>query len=68
MKQEGRIYTADKGNFIVRKRDGFIMGDGICLGTQDTIDNYEEREFTKEEIEEFFRSIGMETIAEEGDA
>ena len=68
MRQDRNKYYAEEGCLIVRKSDDFIMGDGICLGTQDTIDNYEEREFTKEEIEEFFRSIGMNTIEEEEDA
>ncbi len=25
-------YNAESGNFIIRKNDGFIMGESICLG------------------------------------
>jgi len=60
MKQEGINYTADKGNFIVRKRDNFIMGEDICLGTADSIDNYEEQPYTEESYRQFYESIGME--------
>ena len=60
MKQEGNIYTAEEGKLIVRKLDDFIMGPDIDLGSADSIDNYEERDFTKEEIEEFFKSVSLE--------
>lgn len=59
MKQEGNIYKADKGKLIVRIADDFIMGDAIDLGSADSIDNYKEREFTDEEIKEFFKSIDI---------
>ena len=43
MKQETeRLYLCDEGKVFIRKADGFIMGDGIDLGDEDTIDNYEE--------------------------
>lgn len=54
------LYKADDGKMIVRKSDGFIMGDSIDLGISDSIDNYEEREFTEEERAAFWESIGME--------
>lgn len=59
MKQENNIYTAEEGKLIVRKSDNFIMGPDIDLGSADSIDNYEEREFTEEEIKEFYASIGI---------
>ena len=59
MKQENNIYTAEEGKLIVRKADNFIMGDIIDLGSADSIDNYEERDFTQEEIDNFFESVGM---------
>lgn len=54
MKQEGNIYTAEEGKLIVRKEDDFIMGPDIDLGSADSIDNYEERDFSEEEIKEFY--------------
>lgn len=53
MKNEKRLYKADDGKLIVRKADGFIMGDGICLGTHDSIENYEEREYDAETIAKY---------------
>lgn len=43
------MYYAGSGKVIVRKRDGFVMGTAICLGSADDIKNYREREFTDEE-------------------
>ena len=40
---------ADEGKVFVRKADGFVMGPRICLGRNDTAENYEEREMTDEE-------------------
>lgn len=60
MKQNKNIYTADDGKLIVRKADDFIMGDAIDLGSADSIDNYEERDFSKEEIDAFWQSLGVE--------
>ena len=59
-------YWADEGNFIVRKSDGQIMGDVICLGESDDIGNYEDRPFTEESRAEFFKSIGMEDMMKRG--
>jgi len=64
MEQKGRIYTAGEGKLIVRKADDFIMGESIDLGSADSIDNYEEREFTQQEIDDFHRSIGDEDFFE----
>ena len=60
MTQEGNIYRADAGKLIVRKSDGFVMGDAIDLGVADSIDNYEEREFSEEEIAVFWKLVGEE--------
>jgi hypothetical protein len=53
------IYTAEDGKLIVRKADGFIMGPDIDLGSADDIENYEEKEFSEEEIDAFYESIGI---------
>ena len=53
------LYTADEGKLIVRKADGFIMGDAIDLGSADSIDNYEERAFSEEEIDAFYERYGI---------
>jgi hypothetical protein len=47
-------YKAEEGCFIVRKNDHFIMGEYICLGGDDTADNYEDYIYTLEEYEEFY--------------
>ena len=54
-------YKANEGCFIIRKSDDFIMGESICLGDADSIDNYDDVEYTEESYEEFYRSIGMES-------
>lgn len=54
------FYEADNGCFIVRKKDGFIMGEGIDLGLTDSIDNYEDVPYTEESYKEFYISIGKE--------
>ena len=59
MTQNGNIYIADEGKLIVRKSDDFIMGPDIDLGSADNINNYEERDFTQEEIDAFFESVGI---------
>lgn len=59
MKNKGIMYYADEGHLIVRKEDDFIMGDGICLGENDSIENYEERAFTEEEIAAFEERVGI---------
>lgn len=60
MNYENNLYKAEKGKLIVRKEDNFIMGPAIDLGSNDDINNYEEREFTEEEIKEFFKSINVD--------
>ena len=59
MKQNENIYTAEAGNFIIRKADGFIMGEEIDLGSADSIENYEEKPYTEEEYKAFYESIGI---------
>lgn len=53
------IYKAEEGCFIVRKADGFIMGENIDLGSADSINNYEDKKYTEEEYKEFYKSIGI---------
>jgi hypothetical protein len=60
MKQNNNLYSAEEGKLIVRKSDDFIMGDAIDLGSADSIENYEERDFTQEEIDAFYESLGIE--------
>ena len=60
MTQNNNLFMAGEGKLIVRKADNFIMGDCIDLGSADSIDNYEEREFTEQEINDFYKSIGMD--------
>ena len=55
--EKSRIYTADDGKMFVRKSDGRIFGDHVQIGRNGSIDNYEEREFTPEEIEAFLESV-----------
>ena len=59
MTNKNNIYTADEGKLIVRKADDFIMGDAIDLGSADSIENYEERAFTEEEIDAFWEILGV---------
>lgn len=47
-------YKAEEGCFIVRKEDGFIMGEDICLGGDDVVENYFDYIYTPEEYEEFY--------------
>lgn len=54
-------YNANEGCFIVRKSDDFIMGESICLGDADYIDNYDDVEYTEESYEAFYKSIGIES-------
>lgn len=53
------IYKAEEEKLIVRKADNFIMGDAIDLGSEDDINNYEDREFSQEEIDAFYESINF---------
>jgi len=58
--EEGtNLYLADDGRMFVRKSDNVVLGDGVDLGVGDSIDNYDEREFTAEERAAFWESIGM---------
>lgn len=59
MKKNGKLYTAKKGSFIVRKADGFVMGTDIDLGSADSIENYEEREYTQEEYDAYCKKVGI---------
>lgn len=59
MIQNNNIYKAEDGKLIVRKADDFIMGDAIDLGSADSIDNYEERDFTQDEINEFIEKYNL---------
>lgn len=43
------LFYVDEGKTFIRKEDGFDMGNGIDLGVDDTIDNYEEVDAPKEE-------------------
>lgn len=58
--ENSRMYKADNGKMLVRVSDGKIIGDGICLGDNDNISNYKEREFTEEQRAQFFKDIGVE--------
>lgn len=51
---DGYRYKAEEGCFIIRKADGFIMGEDICLGGDDVVDNYTDYIYTPEEYEEFY--------------
>ena len=50
------LYMANEGCLIVRKEDGFLMGDCIDLGSADSIDNYEDKEYSKEELDAYYAS------------
>lgn len=43
-------YKAEKGNVFVRKRDNQLFGTILHLHEKDSLDNYEEREATEEEV------------------
>lgn len=58
--ENSRMYEAADDKMLVRVSDGKVIGDGICLGDNDNIGNYEEREFTDQQREQFFKDIGME--------
>lgn len=53
------IYKAEEGCFIVRKEDGFIMGESIDLGSTDNIDNYMDEPYTEESYKEFYEKYGV---------
>ena len=60
--EQSSNYKAAEGCFIVRKADGFIMGEEIDLGSADSIDNYEDKAFTEEERKAFFDSLGIRQV------
>ena len=63
--EQSSNYKAAEGCFIVRKADGFIMGEDIDLGSADSIDNYEDKPYTEEERKAFYESIGIPVPGEE---
>lgn len=54
------MYRAEQGNFIVKIADNFIMGEEICLGSVDNIDNYKEEPYTEETYKAFYEGLGIE--------
>ena len=66
IKIDDNRYTASDGCFIVRKTDGFIMGESIDLGTADSIDNYEDQPYTEESYKEFYNNLGIEINERKG--
>lgn len=54
IKIDGYRYKADEGCFIVRKIDDFVMGENICLGDNDSSENYYDKKYSQEEYEEFY--------------
>lgn len=40
--ENNRLYICDEGKVFRRKKDKVIMGEGLDLGDNDSIDNYEE--------------------------
>lgn len=47
-----RLYLCDEGKVFRRISDGFIMGDGLDLGDNDSIENYEEIELETNDKED----------------
>ena len=62
MKYKDNLYKAEEGKLIVRISDDFVMGPEIDLGSADSIENYEERDFSKEEIEQLYKEWGIEYL------
>lgn len=46
------MYVADEGKLFVRKADSKIFGRKLVLGKDSTVDMFEDRAFTAEEIAE----------------
>lgn len=62
-KENSNLWLADEGKTFSRKADGFVMGTGIDLGVDDTIDNYEEIDLTEEnDIEGILKRKSKERI------
>jgi hypothetical protein len=57
--EDSSVYIADDGCMFVRKSDDFVMGDRLDLGVGDSMDNYDERHFSKGERDAFLRSLGI---------
>lgn len=51
MTQKENTYNADDFCLFVRKSDNFVMGDCIVVGEDDSINNYTEKKYTKEQIQ-----------------
>jgi hypothetical protein len=45
---DNRNYLTDEGKVFIHKHTKNIMGWGICLGENDTIDNYDEADCPEE--------------------
>lgn len=61
------MYVADEGKLFVRKADGKIFGRRLVLGKGSTIDMFEEKAFTAEEIAELDRKYLLKRpVAKEG--
>ena len=56
------LHEIDDGKMIICKPDHFIIGDGIDLGINDTIDNYEKRTFADKERIAFWKTIRIDEI------
>ncbi|MBP5687804.1 MAG: hypothetical protein J6X22_04080 [Muribaculaceae bacterium] len=61
---DNQHYQAEKGCFVVRKSDQVIMGEAIDLGSEDSIENYEDQPYTDESYREFYASIGIDVDAQ----
>ena len=53
-------YKADEGCFIVRNEDNYIMGEDICLGSADSIENYHDEKYNDEGYKAFYEGIGID--------
>ena len=56
-KENTSIYIAEEGCLIIRKKDRLLMGDCIDLGSVDCIDNYEDKEYSKEELDAYYTTL-----------
>lgn len=56
-KVDNRHYCAEEGKVLVRISDNLIMGTGIDLGNNDSIENYRE-----EEMPENYDNIQVQVI------
>lgn len=50
--EDNKLYKCDENKVFMRKSDGFIMGSGLDLGENDSIENYEEIDDPNKEEEE----------------